>query len=272
MSGVWILTSPRASDEPFAYFEHLAQQIDRESPTCERHVVVDAGEEVFAELVGNTGLEAPWQFHRYERPLGTFKGGNKLPYFHLLELARAQAPMDAIVLEDDVELCANAITRMLTFPIPADVAWVQFFSAWTFCDKKLAGGPDPRPWRPHPGLWRVPNLLQGCQAIKYPARTLVALDDWRRRDPEWQKYQESDVSIGLAQQRLGLRGACHSPDLVQHIGDVSVVSHGMLDEAGIVDEQLREFANNTLAARISATWPGRGFDAMRLFASHDFYR
>ena len=269
---IFVLTSPRATAKPFEYFLRLVDQVEHENPACERHAVVDAEQLVFEDLAGE--LEGkPWTLHRFERPAGAFKGGNKLPYWHLLELALETAG-DVIALEDDLELCTNALTRMLTFPVPNDVAWVQFFSAWTFRDERTRSGEALRTWKAHAGLWRPPSLLQGCQAIKFPHRTLEQLVAWRHRDEHWQLYNESDVSLGLAQQRLGMRGSCHQPDLVQHVGDSSAVAHGVLDEAGITDAAAAErgYADGSLGGRRSETYPGKSFDAMRLYARNDFYR
>lgn len=268
---IFVLTSPRATAEPFSYLHHTLKQIHGEGLAA--HVVVDGLEQLaFEDFASDLADLGDFTSYRFERPAGSFKGGNKLPYFHLLELA-LEAGGDVVALEDDLELCENAMLRMITFPVPKDVAWVQFFSAWTFRDEKIAGiaSSERAPWRPHPGLWRVPSPLQGCQAIKYPHRTLEQLVDWKRRDPEWGKYNESDVALGLAQERLSLRNACHSPDLVQHVGDSSVVSHGMMDEAGVEGAD-RAAADDSLVGRRSVTYPGRSFDAMRLFARHGVYR
>jgi predicted amidohydrolase YtcJ len=139
---------------------------------------------------------------------------------------------------------------------------VQFFSAWLF---GIAVA------EPTPGLWRTPATVQGCQAIKFPARTLKKLVAWARL-PEWQKFNESDVALGLAQQRMSMRIANHMPDIVQHTGHVSVVSHGMLEEAGITDEFTRNLASASLPGRVSANFPGKHFDAMKLFSRHDLFR
>ena len=270
---IFVLTSPRATAKPFEYLERLVDQIEHEDPACERHVIVDGKPEDLEQLPERLVSSLAWHVHRFERSPTAFKGGNKLPYWHLLELAR-NAGGDVVALEDDLELCTNALTRMLTFPVPNDVAWVQFFSAWTFRDERTKSAEPLRTWKAHAGLWRPPSLLQGCQAIKFPHRTLEQLVAWRHRDEHWQLYNESDVSLGLAQQRLGMRGSCHQPDLVQHVGDSSAVAHGVLDEAGITDAAAAErgYADGSLGGRRSETYPGKSFDAMRLYARNDFYR
>jgi len=263
MTGVFVLTCPRKTEDPWQHARSVTAAVDAEQLDCPRFVVVDADEGRVAEL--RKILPDHWEIERYARPeTGTWIGGNKWPYWRLLEVALDVVGEggEAITLEDDVEFCTNAVTRMLTFPIPRDVDAVQFFSAWLF-GIGLA--------EPHPGLWRTPCLVQGTQAIKFPGRSLKKLVAWGRSD-EWQKFNESDVALGLAQQRLGLRIANHLPDIAQHTGHVSVVSHGMLVEGGISDDDTRDRADHSLADRTSKNFPGTAFDAMRLYARHDLYR
>ncbi len=263
MTGIFVLTCPRKTDDPWQHAKTVAAAVDVEQLACPHVFVVDASEEKCEQLAEL--LPDHWRIERYERPgAGTWIGGNKWPYWRLLEVALdvVGESGDAVTIEDDVEFCRNAVTRMLTFPIPRDVDAVQFFSAWLF-GVGIA--------EPVPGLWRTPCVVQGCQAIKFPGRTLRKLVAWSR-SPEWQKYNESDVALGLAQQRFGLRIANHLPDIVQHTGAVSAVSHGMLDEGGISDEMTRARADDSLADRTSKNFPGRDFDAMRFYARHDLFR
>jgi len=223
-----------------------------------KHLIVDGTEDQAAALAG---IAPGWDVHRHARPDGQWLGGNKWPYWYLLEIARANtAPGDeALCLEDDLEFATNAIQRMLLLRIPRDVHVMQFFSGFLFRDPKTP-----------PGLWRSPAPVQGCQALKFGRATLDKLCEWKR-NPEWQKFNESDVALGLAQQRLALRFANHLPDIVQHVGDVSAVSHGMMAEAGITDGASVDVANQSLAERTSRTYVGPDFDCLRLFARSDLY-
>jgi len=263
VTGVYVMTSPRPGEDRWLYFRPLVAAIAREEWSGPLYVLVDGSEEDAAELAE---LAPGWMVHRHERRPGTWLGGNKWPYWRLLELARetTAALGDAVLLEDDLELCRNAIGRMALFPIPSDVDAVHFYNGFYF------SGP-----RAHPGLWRTPAAAMGCQAIKYPRRTLERLVDWKTKE-EWQKHNESDVALGLAQARLGLRFACHMPDIVQHVGAVSLVSHGMFSEAGVPLEgagaDARRDADRTLGGRVSVNYPGKRFDAMSLFSAHDLFK
>lgn len=262
MNGLFILTSPRRGNvEPFAYLGATLEHVKREGfvKALPRHILVDGNEDdqrAVEELAGRD-----WAVHRHEHGVN-WLGGNKWPYWKLLRVALEVTPKgdEAVVLEDDLQFCTNAVRRMLLLGTPDDVDALQFFSAWLFRQPNTI-----------PGLWRTPALMQGCQALKFPRRTLELLCGWADEDPEWQKHNESDVSLGLAQQRLDLRFANHMPDLVQHVGHSSLVSHGMNEEAGIVDPEHVALSDRSLPGRVSVNFSAR-FDAMKLFARHELYR
>lgn len=262
MTGIYLLTSPRRTEDRWQYIRkviaHIASEELRPGP---RHIVVDGTFDDTLELCAIA--PPPWEVTRYERPSATWLGGNKWPYWKLLEVALERTPEggDALVLEDDITFCVNAVRRMLLLDVPVDVDWIQFFSAWLF--------PTPKA---HPGFWRTPAPMQGCQALKFPRATLARLVEWSKADLEWQKFNESDVAMGLAQSRLGLRVANHLPDLVQHEGEISAVSAGMMIEAGITQDLEQSAAyDDSLKGRVSVNFSPK-LDAMKLFARHDLYR
>jgi hypothetical protein len=259
MTGIYVLTSPRAGDERWPYVRAVVEQAKREEIANPLYMVIDGTEEDAAELAD---IAPGWMIHRHQRDPGNWIGGNKWPYWRLLEVAReTTAPLgDALILEDDLEFAKNALGRMTLFPVPADVHAVQFFSAWLIRTPKA-----------HPGLWRTPASVQGCQAIKFPRRTLEQLVEWKKNDL-FQPFNESDVALGVAQAALGLRWSNHMPDLVQHTGAVSAVVTGMLEEAKIDEGIAVEAANASLGGRTSVNYPGPNFDCMKLFARHDLYR
>ncbi len=265
MTDLFVLTSPRKTgDDPWRYVRAVIKQVEEEKIGNEnhQHLVVDGslGDELaLRSIAGPT-----WYVYRYDRPEGQWLGGNKWPYWYLLQIAASFAHRDgdaAVVLEDDLEFAPNSLRRMLLFPIPNDVNVVQFFSAFLFRQKKMPIG-----------LWRTPAPVAGCQALKFSAATLQVLCRWKSEDAEWQKYNESDVALGLAQQRLGIRFAHHLPDVIQHIGDISAVNHGMLLEAGIKSGDELYAADRTLAERTSMNYVGPHFDCMRLFGRDELYR
>jgi hypothetical protein len=232
---IYVLTCSRGDG-----FDYLEQLLDRweenlPPPTVVCDVSQRSAEEQVADetfLRSLVPMVVP-----YRRPEGTL-GGNKLAYWHCLELAAA-AGADALILEDDVEPCTNALRRMSIFEIPRDLGFVTFFAPVVF-----QGG------KQYPGLWRTPTPLHGTQAIKFSRATLRALVDWGST-PESLAHSASDMAIANATIRLGIKHGAHCPELVQHTGDLSSVSPSL------------KLADRF---RTSLTFPGRKFDALSLYA------
>lgn len=260
MTGLYVLTSPRrTADDPWDYVRAVISAAKEENLPCAKHLIVDGT----ADEARTVAALAPgWAVLRYDRPDGQWLGGNKWPYWRLLEIANqlTGAGDDALTLEDDLEFAPNSLTRMLLFPVPEDVSVVQFFSGFLFKQAQMP-----------PGLWRTPAPVQGCQALKYSKKALDLLVKWKESDVEWQKFNASDDALGLAQERLRLRFAHHLPDVIQHIGNVSAVAHGMLRQAGIDDKIEADRCDKTLSDRTSANYVGKHFDCLRLFSRHDLY-
>ncbi len=260
MTGVFVLTSPRKMDDPWHYVRAVIAAAETEHIPHPKWIVVDGTPDEAEQLVSIAGPS--WGVVRYERPPGQWIGGNKWPYWRLIELAHELTPTgdQALLLEDDLEFAPNSLLRMLTLQVPRDCNAILYFNGFLFRQKQT-----------HPGLWRTPAPVQGCQAIAFSRTTLELLVRWARDDDEWQKFNESDVALGLVQERLRLRFASHLPDLVQHVGNVSAVQHGMLDEAKIDDAEVVSLADQSLRNRTSLNYVGPHFDCMRLFARHDLY-
>lgn len=260
MTGLFVLTSPRKTDDPWHYVRAVFAAAELEKTPNPKWLVVDGTTDDVEQLSQIAGPS--WGVVRYERPAGQWLGGNKWPYWRMIELAHELTPPgdEALLLEDDLEFAPNALMRMLLLRNPRDVNVVQFFNGFLFRQPKM-----------HPGLWRVPAPVQGCQALKFSRETLELLVRWAKKDDEWQKYNESDVALGLAQERLLLRFASHLPDVVQHIGNVSAVSHGMMAEAGINGAVELATADRSLSERTSVNYVGPHFDCMRLFVRNDFF-
>jgi hypothetical protein len=70
------------------------------------------------------------------------------------------------------------------------------------------------------------------------------------------QFTQSDRALALWLFAEGQRFGVHVPELVQHVGDVSAV----------------EDVTTMAKWRTSKTWPGRDFDAMRLYARDELYR
>lgn len=266
MTGIYVLTMKRPTgDDPWFYVRAVIEAAAVEETENPKHFVVDGSEEDCAELAA---LAPGWTVHRYAKPEartgGVWLSGNKWPYWRLLEIALAQtAPGDdAVTMEDDLRFAVNALQRMTSFPVPKDVHAVQFYSGFLF------RRPDA-----YPGLWRTPATVLGCQAIKYTRATLQILCDFAANDLQWQKFNESDFALGVCQERFGLRIANHLPCVVQHVGNVSAVSHELAREAGIVDGAGRKTCDTSLGeGRVSLNFAGERFDVMRLYACHHRYR
>lgn len=265
MTNVLILTTTRATARPFEYLEALLADIDEEQlpDDIRKFIVLDgtpAELEQLRAVVAELHTEGrPWEIVLYEKSHDAYLGGNKPAYWHVLELALTLGD-DALVLEDDLESCNNATTRAVLFPVPSDVDIVQFYSGFSIMHPKTDAG-----------LWRSPAKFAGTQSVKYPLRTLERLVEWKKAS-EFLKYTGSDQAIGLARSRLGLRLAHHVPDVYQHAGARSAVDAGTVLEAGITDGETLARLEHSLIGRTSVTWPGRSFDAMRLFACHELYK
>jgi hypothetical protein len=263
VTNLFIMTSRRPGPEPFGLLLHTLEQLEEEKLPADtlKCVVVDGNEDDFAtvrELVDDFGQVATVEL--FTKPAAAKLGGNKLVYWAILGLA-AKLERDALILEDDLENSARALERALMFPVPEDVDLVQFFSGWTLTDERMSFG-----------LWRTPAPFAGCQAVKYPLRTLERLVGWSRISVEFQNFTASDQAVSVAQRRLGLRVANHCPDLFEHDGKQSAVDAGIMEEGNIVDDDSIERAKNSLRGRRSHTWRGKNFDCMRLFAGHELFR
>lgn len=263
MTGLYVLTMKRNTDDPWHYVRAVIGQALLEEIENPKHFVVDGSADDCAELAA---IAPDWTVHRYEKPIarggGVWISGNKWPYWELLGVALAGGD-DAVVMEDDLKFARNALRRMILFRNPRDVSATQFYSGFVFREKLT---------NEHLGLWRTPHVILGCQAIKYTAATLQILVDWAK-GPEWQMYNEADFALGICQERLGLRIANHLPCIVQHVGDVSAVSHELAAEAGIVDGPGLKTCDTSLGeGRVSRNYAGDAFDCMRLFAVDHRYR
>jgi hypothetical protein len=231
---ILVLTSARQTERPFGYLEKTVAQIDAEEIAVEKVIVCD-GRYTGPEFKG-------WRVVEYEKPENSIKG-NKLAYWRLLEEGVALGG-EVVALEDDITFGLNGLRRIVAFLIPRDLAWVQFFSPMILRQKES--------W---PGLWRPPPYSAlFLQAVKWSAAGARAMLSWRDHG-EFVIHGESDQTVNLAAMRLGLRYGVHCPDLVDHVGAVSLVSGG--------DELNNWRTSQCFAPRL---------DALRLFNRDDLYR
>lgn len=254
MTSVLILTCARRGlPDPWQYISELIAQLQAEDAPVRHGIVCDGaysgprpeGWTIFEFDRAGAAPEAdPELSPGFTTHLRAFRG-NKLPYFHLLDVGRKMGG-EIVALEDDVILSRNAIRRMISFLVPRDLAWVQFFSP------RVLTGPDS-----YPGLWRPPlGSSLFLQATKYPAWALESLCQWKETHPKSICFAESDTSLALAAKILSMKYGVHSPDLVQHRGESSEANEG-----STLDKW-----------RISQCWGGKAFDCLSLAPLDDLYR
>lgn len=151
-----------------------------------------------------------------------------------------------LVLEDDVELCTGALEYIEAFPVPPDLAFLEWFDG-----AHPAAVPFTAVFTGLPPWGLVPGLLVKLQAVTWPLRTIRALFEAWPLPPAWwtPKHGGDDLLTCIAGD-LGWDWRVHLPNLVQHVGAVSLVD-----------------AKRTLTGkRISKNYPGADFDARTLWA------
>lgn len=171
--------------------------------------------------------------------------GSRKAFWEVLQTVYPQNA-DLVAFEDDVLLSRNAVTAMIDFKVPLDLAFVSFFDNIT-----PAGAP--------PGMVKYvfggAQDFWGAQAIKVPHRAMRYLlfppgDVFPK--PREGRHQGRDVAMQLCFMGSPLRRwGTWFPHWVQHIGDASVV-------------------NSTRAVRLAAegkkrdsqNWAGPDFDAL----------
>lgn len=243
VTNLLVLTCARTRNgdaDPWQYIKRTLPPIDAERvPGLRKGIVCDGPYE---------GPRPPgWDVYEFQRPPGNLRAGNKLPYWHLLRVG-LDLGGDLLALEDDVSFARNAVRRMATFPIPDDLAWVQFFSPMVI-----------RTFDTYPGLWRPPaGSSSFLQAAKFPERTLQRLIEWQENAAEFSISQASDSALAIFAPLLGLSYGVHVPDLVQHVGELS--------EAQEDTKELKD-------RRTSVCFPSDpGFDSMSLYLRDELFR
>lgn len=203
-----IITAPRKSNE--WYFAATLDEVERQIRNEELAIVVDG---VSFEKRGD---------------------GNREAFFYALSLA-ADSGQDLLYLEDDLKFCKNAIPYMCDYQVPRGIGWVQFFT------------PGPVSAGSGRGLHTAPpGTSMFNQCLKFSSNTARKLVEWNKHDDG--ELCAADSVLRLASRELGIPWASHRPDLVQHIGEVSVYDDGRRLEWW----------------RVASDWPGEDFDAMEL--------
>ena len=150
-----------------------------------------------------------WRVVRWVGPNG---GAND----HRRMIRHLDPTMDAIILEDDVQPCVNAVPKMIATMVPSDCAWISFYDF---------GGPNGYYTGATPGIYKHLNtLFWGVQAIR--VRSDVLARAWRGEFADLSPTEGQDVWWGRIADRCGLGMAWLCPSLVQHVGRDSLFAAG----------------------------------------------
>ena len=151
-----------------------------------------------------------------------------------LDTARGAARNRITILEDDVELCHNALFRMERVSFPPDLDFVTWYDGHAV------------PAGTGAGIHRVPARRFVClQGVTWTTATAERL----LQSPaagSWGEPHRADLLI--SQILTGRTYGVHTPNLVQHCGADSICSPG----------------HGLIGLRTAANYPGPDFDALSL--------
>jgi hypothetical protein len=164
--------------------------------------------------------------------------GQKRTYWRALSIgfeeARREGTDRILILEDDVELCRNALPYMARARLPAVLDFVTWFDGHAI------------PARARPGIYPVLAqsffCLQGVTWSCAAAETLLSAP----ASQQWKERHSGDILIAKI-----LRGryyGVHVPNLVEHRGAKSICNPGQ----------------GLTGVRVANNYPGSDFDALTL--------
>jgi hypothetical protein len=217
---------PRGNREP-GYLGRLIRQIDSSGWNGRRMLISD----------GPPTLLTSWPTSATPR-----REGQKKNYWRALaiglEEARRHRTDRITILEDDVELCRNALQYMERARLPDVLGFVTWFDGHAI------------PPRSGQGIYPVAAQYFFClQGVTWRAPTAERL----LRAPAamaWKQPHAGDVLI--AKILSGRHYGVHVPNLVQHLGAASVCNP----------------AEKLSGVRVANNYPGTHFDAMTLGRQH----
>lgn len=166
-----------------------------------------------ADAAAAPSLPAGWKLVRRPGPRG---GGVDFRWM----VGQLDPTMDAILFEDDVQPCRNAVAAMVAIPVPDGCGAVSYYDAGDTIGSLYAGHTT--------GLHIVPasgpsNLgFHGAQALRLPAWLITRMQAGEFDPP----HTGQDVWIGQLLSGLGLNIGVTCPSYVQHVGDDSLCSPG----------------------------------------------
>jgi hypothetical protein len=171
--------------------------------------------------------------------------GSRGSFWNVLRIAN-EKNLDLLAFEDDIEICKNAVTKMLEVEVLPMLAWVTFFDNVTTNQVQ-------------PGL-QIRSLFEepfwGVQAVKIPKWSypyLLRTDIPVIGIPDgYMGGRDGVMQVYMQQSPFPMYGAFF-PNLVQHIGKVSVLN----------GPRAQKYAALGLE-RISFNYPGNMFDALTI--------
>ena len=206
-----------------AYLQRLLRQIDASGWIGRRVLISDGPMPVLSSWSVTCSARREGQKRTYWRALAVG-----------LEEARRHRADRILILEDDVELCRNALRYMAGARLPRVLDFVTWFD----------GHMVPRGSRP--GIYPMPADRFFClQGVTWQIPTAEML----LRAPAsaaWAEKHSGDILIAniLRQRQYGV----HVPNLVQHLGAQSICNPGQ----------------GLTGVRVANNYPGPGFDALTL--------
>lgn len=205
------------------HLRNLIDQIDGSGWPGARAIVADGPLQTETSWRTFSGAEYEGQMRTYWRALSTG-----------IATSRASGGDRICILEDDVELCRNAVFHMQRVALPADVEFVSWFDGHAV----PAGAP--------PGIHRAAARRFVClQAVTWKVATAERLLS-SPMARTWNEPHRADLLI--AQILAGRSYGVHVPNLVQHCGADSICNPG----------------DALVGLRTSANYPGKEFDALTL--------
>ena len=205
-----------------SYLASTIKQIDATAAGV-RIIVAD-------DLEWSTPFQLPghWRVHRFARP-ATERPQNKWATWECFRLA-VEAREELIILEDDIDLCANGARYMETAIVPQDSIVGSFYDP--YFDAEV-----PRGW------WRQKMVdFRFGQAMKFSRVACLTLLELRESMTQIPRVGGDDMLTVLGR-RAGWTAAIHCPSIVQHVGAVSAVGNGFVGtgELGLTSRTSRSF-------------------------------
>jgi len=205
------------------YLSRLLRQVDSSGWRGRRIVVSDGRPSMLTDWPTSASSRNEGQKRTYWRALAVG-----------LEAARKEGSNRILILEDDVELCRNALQYMERARLPHVLDFVTWFDGHAVPPRARHGI--------YPVLGRSFFCLQGVTWSCAAAEALINAPAAR----QWKERHSGDILV--AKILTGRYYGVHVPNLVQHLGATSICNPGQ----GLV------------GPRVANNFPGRDFDALTL--------